>query len=305
MHDETEYSKAFRNYLRSGIDAGLEALADPDGGYIAPPSMADQIMQGIFDLSPFRRLAAVETILTDAMTVLDKDQPDDEEWAPEVIGVTTHPLVGKRSIPVHELYAQPKATQKLVVDSAVDIETWISGKVSEIFARKESEAFINGGGVGQPHGILPCAQRGQIAVTRSGKNGEVTPRGVIDLHRSLPEKFTKRAWFIMNRSTVQSVRLLQNPAGGYLWQPGLAAGAPDTLAGVPVHVVNDMPHAARDSLSVAVGDFQAGYQIVDRSGIRTLRDPFTDRPFVKFFTTKRVGGDVINPNAIKVMALAA
>ena len=314
----SEYSKAFRNYLRKGMDGGLEALqtkalsvgSDPDGGYLVTPHMSSKIVQSIFETSPMRQLASVETISSDALELIDDHDQAAAGWTSETgaITETSSPTLAKRNIPTHELYAQPKATQKLVDDSAIDIESWLSGKIADIFSRKENTAFVSGSGVGQPRGILTYASGtnwGQIQQVTSGSSGAVTADAIINLFYSLKDAYTKRANFLMNRTVVQSVRLLkQATTNQYMWQPGLAAGAPDTLMGIPVHMAADMPVAASNSLSIAVGDFQAAYQIVDRKGINILRDPFTEKPFVKFYATKRVGGDVVNFEAIKLMKLA-
>lgn len=314
----SEYSKAFRNYLRKGMDAGLEALqtkalsvgSDPDGGYLVTPHMSSKIVQSIFETSPMRQLASVETISSDALELIDDHDQAAAGWTAETgaITETSTPTLAKRNIPTNELYAQPKATQKLVDDSAIDIESWLSAKIADIFSRKENTAFVSGNGVGQPRGILTYASGtgwGQIQQVTSGSSGAVTADAIINLFYSLKDAYTKRANFLMNRTVVQSVRLLkQATTNQYMWQPGLAAGAPDTLMGVPVQMAADMPVAAANSLSIAVGDFESGYQIVDRRGINILRDPFTEKPFVKFYATKRVGGDVINFDAIKLMKLA-
>lgn len=313
-----EYGKAFRNYLRKGMDAGLEALStkalsvgsDPDGGYLVTPAMSSRIVQAIFETSPMRQLASVETISTDSLDLIDDHDQAVAGWTAETgaISETSSPTLAKRNIPTHELYAQPKATQKLVDDAAIDIEAWLSGKIADIFSRKENTAFVSGNGVGQPRGILTYAAGtswGQIQQVNSGSSGAVTADGLINLFYALKDAYSKRASFLMNRTVVQAVRLLKEATTNqYLWQPGLAAGAPDTLLGVPVHMATDMPAAAANSLSVAVGDFQAAYQIVDRKGITILRDPFTEKPFVKFYATKRVGGDVVNFDAIKLLKLA-
>lgn len=315
----SEYKRAFCNYLRKGMDAGLEELhtkalsvgSDPDGGYLVTPTMSQNIIKHVQEHSPMRMLAGVETISSDSLEILEDRDEAAAGWTTETGAVsdTTTPQVGKRSIAVHELYAQPKATQKLVDDAAIDIESWIGEKVAAIFARKESDAFINGSGSGQPRGILTYdagTDWGDIEQVLSGSDGAVTADSLIQLYYSLKEEYAARATFLMNRSVVQSVRLLKDgTTDQYIWQPGLAAGAADTLLGVPVAQSNDMPVAAADSLSVALADFRSAYLIVDRVGIRTLRDPYTDKPFVKFYTTKRVGGDVVNFEAIKLMKLAA
>ncbi|MCE2926450.1 MAG: phage major capsid protein [Rickettsiales bacterium] len=314
-----EYGKAFRNYLRKGLDAGLEALqtkalsvgSDPDGGYLVTPTMSSKIITAIFETSPMRQLASVETISSDALELIDDHDQATAGWTGEVTAITetNTPTLAKRNIPTNELFAQPKATQKLVDDAAVDVEAWLADKISDIFARRENTSFISGNGVNQPRGILTYAsgtQWGRIEQINSGTNGAVTADAIINMFYALKDGYSKRASFLMNRTVVQSVRLLkQTSTNQYLWQPGLASGQPDTLMGVPVYMATDMPTAATNSLSVAVGDFKAGYQIVDRRGIRILRDPFTEKPFVKFYATKRVGGDVINFEAIKLMRLAA
>lgn len=315
---KSEYGKAFRNYLRKGMDAGLEALqtkalsvgSDPDGGYLVTPTMSNNIVTAVFETSPMRQVASVETISTDSLELIDDHDQAAAGWTSETatISESSTPTLAKRNIPTHQLYAQPKATQKLVDDSAIDIESWLSNKIADIFSRKENTAFISGNGVGQPRGILTYAAGtnwGQIQQVNSGTSATVTADSIINLFYSLKDAYTKRASFFMNRTTVQAVRLLkQTTTNNYLWQPGLATGAPDTLMGVPVYMAADMPVAAANSLSIAVADFKAAYQIVDRKGITILRDPFTEKPFVKFYATKRVGGDVVNFEAIKLMKLA-
>lgn len=315
----SEYRKAFCNYLRKGMDAGLEELhtkalsvgSDPDGGYLVTPVMSQSIVKGIEEGSPMRRLARVETISSDSLDIIEDVGDAAAGWTTETGSVSdsTTPQVGKRNIPVFELYSQPKATQKLVDDAAIDIESWIAEKVAAIFARKESDAFINGNGTTQPKGILTYdagTDWGEIEQVTSGTDGEVTADGLMYLYYSLKAEYASRASFMMNRTVTQSIRLLkESTTGQYLWQPGLAAGTPDTLLGLPVAQCNDMPAAAANSLSVALADFASAYLIVDRIGIRTLRDPYTDKPFVKFYTTRRVGGSVVNFEAIKLLKLAS
>lgn len=313
--EDSDYSKAFRNYLRKGMDAGLEICqglssgSDPDGGYTVTPSMSSRIVQSIFEMSPMRQICSVETISSDALELIDDYNKAAAGWTSETTTVDDGaPILAKRSIPTHELYAQPKATQKLIDDPAIDIENWLSTKIADIFTRKENTAFIEGNGVGMPRGILtfPSGQSwGQIEQIKSGNVREVTADALITLFYSLKDNYAKRASFIMNRTTAQSVRLLKLAATNqHLWQPGLSAGAPDTLMGVPVYIVGDMPSITPYSLPIVVGDFQSAYQIVDRRGIRILRDPFTEKPFVKFYSTKRVGGDVVNFDAVKILKMA-
>lgn len=315
----SEYKTAFTHYLRKGMEGGLEliatkALSDStaaDGGYLVTPHMSETIVKIITEISPMRSLASIETISTDSLDVIEDTQLPGAAWAAETDARsdTTTQQIGKNNIMTYEMYAQPKATQKLIDDASIDVEAWLATKVGEKFAALESTAFISGDGSGKPKGILAYAAGtsfGQIEQIHSGTSAVVTADSLITLYYALKDDYAKNATFLMNRSVIQAVRLLKNTTTGqYIWQPGLAAGTPDTLMGVPVAAAADMPVAAADSLSVAVGDFNRGYKIVDRVGIRILRDPFTDKPYVKFYTTKRVGGEVVNSEAIKLLKLAA
>ena len=315
--DNSEYKKAFEGYIRKGAVTDLEgfekkalsATTDADGGYLVTHGLSDKVAKYILEVSPMRQIASVEEISTDALDIIVDSDAFGGDWVAEAAtrADTTTAQVNKKSIVAYELYAQPKATQKLVDDSAIDIESWIAEKVADIFAQKENAAFISGDGSGKPKGILSYAAGtayGQIEQINSGTSAAITTDGLAKLYYALKGEYAKNATYLMNRSAVQQVRLLKDTTGQYLWQPGLALGTPDSLLGVPVMVASDMPNTAANSLSVAVGDFKRGYKIVDRVGIRILRDPFTDKPFVKFYTTKRVGGEVVNFEAIKLLKLA-
>ncbi len=314
-----EHKAAFCGYLRKGVEENLPHLekkalsvsSDPDGGYLVSSQVSESIVKTVFETSPMRHLANIETISSDSLEIIEDKDEAGAGWTSETgsVSETDSPEIGKKVIAVHELYAQPKATQKLIDDASVDIEAWLASKVADVFARKENTAFISGDGVGKPRGILTYTAGtswGEIEQISSGSSGNVTADKLIELFYALKEEYAVHASFLMNRSTVQQARLLkESTTDQYLWQPGLAAGAPDTLMGVPVMQAADMPTPAGNSLSVAVGDFRRAYTIVDRSGVRVLRDPFTEKPFVKFYSTKRVGGDVVNFEAIKLLKLAS
>ena len=319
--DEGEYKSAFCNYLRKGMDSALESLqtkslsvgTDANGGYLVPNQMSNTIVQIVNESSPMRALASVETISSDALDIIEDVGDMDAAWADETTArssATNNPSIGRNTIATFEMYAQPQATQKLIDDGSIDIEQWIAQKVGDKMARLEASAFINGDGTTQPKGILSYAAGttfgSQIEQINSGVDGDVTGDSLLQLYYALKDEYARRATFLMHRTTVQAVRLLkESTTDQYLWQPGLAAGAPDSLLGVPVALAADMPVPDEDSLSIAVADFKRAYLIVDRIGIRTLRDPFTAKPFVKFYTTKRVGGEVVNTDAIKLLKLAA
>lgn len=311
------YREAYLKYIRKGdvtaIELEQKALSvgsDPDGGYLVTPAMASQMTQIIRETSPIRQIASVQTITTDSLDIIDDVDEAAGGWTGETgtVSETDAPQFGKRNIPVHEVYAQPKATQKLIDDSSIDIEAWLSAKIADIFARKQNTAFVSGSGYNQPRGFLTYAAGtawGQIEQVNSGSSGALTADGLITLLYTLKPEYARQATFLMNRLVVAAARKLKDTTNQYLWQPGLASGQPDTLLGAPALMASDMPTAAADSLSVAVADFKRAYQVVDRIGIRTLRDPFTEKPFVKFYTTARVGGDVVNFEAIKLLKLAA
>lgn len=313
-----EHKQAFCNYLRKGIEGdlpGLESKAlsvgsDPDGGYLVTPTMSEKIVRTVFETSPMRKLASVEVISSDSLELIEDREEFFAGWTSETasLSATASAQIGKKIIPVHELYAQPKATQKLIDDSSIDIEGWLAEKLSDVFSRKENTAFISGDGIGKPRGILTYTDGtdwGQVEQIDSDAGGDkISGDSLISLYYSLKEAYATRATFLMNRASVQLVRLLkESNTGQYLWNPGLAVGAPDTLLGVPVVQAADMPNPEDGNLAVAVADFASAYQIVDRTGIRVLRDPFTDKPFVNFYTTKRVGGDVVNFEAIKLLKI--
>lgn len=313
-----EHKQAFCNYIRRGVEDGLAYLerkalsvaSDSDGGYLVTPTVSQNITRTVFETSPMRQLASVEVISSDSLEMIEDRADATVGWTSETgaISETTSPDLGKKIIPVHELYAQPKATQKLIDDASVDIEQWLASKLADAFSRKENTAFISGDGVGKPRGITTYADGtgwGQIQQIASGTTGEVTADGLIKVFYALKEEYMTHATFMMNRASVQAARLLKEATTNqYLWQPGLTAGAPDTLMGVPVMMAADMATPSSGSLSVAVGDFKRAYQIVDRTGIRILRDPFTEKPFVKFYCTKRTGGDVVNFEAVKLLRLS-
>ena len=312
-----EHKSAFDDYVRKGNEASLAAFerkaltvgSDREGGYAVPAQLSASIVKTIRESSPIRALSAVETIATDSLELLvDKDEAG-VGWVAETgtRAETTSPELAKIIIPVHEMYAEPRATQKLVDDASIDIEAWLADKAADRFARLEATAFVNGNGVGQPRGVLTYGAGtawGQIEQLNSGSAGAVTADGLINLQGALIAEYGANANWLVNRLVLRDIRKLKDSQNQYLWQPGLGENTPESLLGRPIVKASDMPVAASNSLSVAFGDFKRAYQIVDRTGIRVLRDPFTAKPYVKFYMTKRVGGDVVNFDAIKIQKLA-
>jgi HK97 family phage major capsid protein len=316
--DELEHKKAFENFLRKGDESSLGDLqkkamsvgSDPDGGYLVTPAMSSTINQKVFETSPIRAVASVISISTDSLDMMDDVNEASSGWVSETGSrpETNTPQIGKRNITTHEVYAEPRATQKLLDDASVNVEAWLGAKIADKFSRDENTAFVSGNGTSRPRGFLTYSAGttwGTIEQIASGSSAVVTADSLINLQGALKELYQGGAVFMMKRSVLTAVRLLKTGDGQYLWQPGLQAGVADSLLGKPVYMADDMQAAASNSLSIAYGNFKVGYQIVDRKGITILRDPYTAKPFVKFYATKRVGGDVINFEAIKLLKLGA
>jgi len=314
---DTEYKSAFVDYLKKGNENLLSNLSkkhlsgasNAEGGYLVDNAMYQYVEKNIAANSIMRKLASRQEISTDSFDILSDDGNFDSGWVAEADQrqTTNAATIDKKSIRVHEIYAQPKVTQKLIDDSKIDIAKWLGEKLSEKFTAVENASFINGDGQNKPKGILTyAAGKGadKIEQIKSSIEGSVTAESIIKLYYSLDVQYSGRASFVMHRDMLQQIRLLKSETTGqYLWTPGLELGAPDTLLGVPVYESPDMPTPKKDSLAIALADFKSAYMIVDRAGMNMMRDPYTEKPFVKFYTTKRVGGDIINTHAIKLLRL--
>lgn len=323
-HEENRaYKRAFVQYMRkddrilaADEQKALSVGSDPDGGYVVDPDTTGRIVMKQFETSPIRQFASVQVISSDALEGLYDLDEAAAGWVSEkgARTETATPQLGAWRIPVHELYAEPRATQKLLDDAFIDMENWLANKVSEKFNRVENAAFVSGDGVDKPRGLLTYAPGttlpGTIEQFKTGVNGDFAtdPNGadvLVDMIYGLKSSYRANAVWFMNRGTTGKTRLLKDSDGNMMWQPSLSAGQPSTLLGYPVASFEDMPNMATNSLSIGFGDLAEGYQIVDRLGIRVLRDPYTAKPFVKFYTTKRVGGDVLNFEAIKLLKFGA
>lgn len=313
--EATEYKSAFCNYIRKGNESEIRKVEEKslanftsyDSGYLITSRMSESIEKELELNSVFRRIANVTEVSTDALEILEENAPLQSGWTAEVTDYNqnTDVKLVKKVIPVHEIFAQPRITQKLLDDPRIDIEQWISKKLIDVFTRSENSAFISGDGKGKPHGLLTYAAANPNCVINSGKKGVITADSIVKLFYSLSEKFSPNAKFLMSRNILQTVRMLKETnSGKYLWQPDLSGTGVDTLLGAEVVECPEMPKASNDSLAIVVGDFENAYQIVDRKDIRILRDPYTDKPFIKYYATKKVGGDVLNSNAFKALKLS-
>lgn len=317
-----QHKSQFLQFLRKGQDQGLAEIerkalsvgSDPDGGYLVPQEMSERIVKRVEQMSPFRTLATSVQISTEAMEGLRDIDEAGAGWTTETgaRSETTSPSLGKWRIPVAEMYAEPRATQTFLDDAAVDVDAWLSAKIADRFARLENAAFIGGDGIAKPRGFAsyptqatPDAARawGVFEHVATGANGAFAasdPADVLfDAIEAMKPGYLAGASWIARRQVIAAIRKMKASDGSFLWQPGLQQGQPPTLLDVPVATDEDMPALATGSLSLALGNFREAYQIVDRLGIRVLRDPYTAKPYVKFYATKRVGGDVVNFEAVK------
>jgi len=330
------YEAAFSKFVQRGLlesqltpdeQRALSVGQDTSGGFLVRPVMADSITKKIFESTPMRAIANVISITSDAWeTLQDTDEATSGGWVAERASraTTGTPAIGTLRIPVHEQYAFPEITQKVLDDAAIDVESWLADKVADIMGRTETTAFVTGTGLNKPRGFLDYASAalttddatrawGVLQYVVTGAAGDFPALSgigksadpLITLVYKLNPAYRANARFLMARGSVAAVRKLKDDNGQYYWQPALQAGQPSTLLQYPVTEGEDMTAIAADSYSIAFGDFRQGYTIVDRMGYRILRDPYTNKPYIGYYTTKRVGGDVVNFDAIKLLKFSA
>lgn len=320
----TKYQKAFCNYVRKGVEGDIESctrgasctIDRNDAGYSVTNRMSEFITSAIKEASVMRSISNVIQVSSDSVDLLDVDKNGIiAGWSENILTQSdgAQPLkVNKKTIATHQLYAQPKATQKLVDDQCIDIEMWLSQSLADIFAEQENNAFIRGDGNGKPRGILLGMNGNNIVNSHSQVNKDeldkiklqnaINDEDIMKLFYSLPNNYVKDAKFIVSRDAMQQIRMLkESGTGRYLWQPDFANKMSSTLLGHEIYIAADMPNISEGYASVMFGDFKRGYQIVDRHNIRILRDPFTHKPFIKFYATKTVGGDIMNEDAIRFL----
>lgn len=318
-------TRAFvEGYLRSGREAGIElksvsGVTDAAGGYAVPEEIDRRIDATLVAISPIRAIANVVKVGSAGYRKLVTTGGSPSGWVAETAGrpETGTPAFNEVVPPSGELYANPAASQAMLDDAAFDVEGWLAGEIATEFARAEGAAFVSGSGVNRPKGFLtgtPTAEGDAVrafgtlqyvASGAAGAFGAGAQDKLIDLVQSLRSPYRQGASFVMNSATMSAIRKFKTADGAFLWQPGLLEGRPDTLLGYPVVEAEDMPDIAANSLAIAFGNFRAGYLIAERAETQIIRDPFTNKPYVHFYATKRVGGTVVNSQAIKLMKFAA
>lgn len=313
---DAEYTDAFRAHFRRGeVQAALNKGADNEGGYLAPVEWDRSITDRLVIVSDMRQLATVQPCSGAGLTKLFNLGGTASGWVGEA---SPRPQTGTGQFAAlgfgwGEIYANPAATQQLLDDSEIDLEAWLAGEVEIEFAKQEGDAFFSGNGVNKPFGILTYVEGGDnaakhpfgaIKAVNSGVAAGINGDSILDLVYDLPSAFTAGAKFAMNRKSQGVVRKLKDAQGNYLWQPSLVAGQPSTLAGFALQDVAAIPDVAANATPVLFGDFKQTYTVYDRKGVRVLRDPYTNKPYVMFYTTKRVGGGVHNPEPMRALKIA-
>lgn len=321
--DVAAHSAAFNKWFRKGVDAALHDLevkaklttqSDPDGGYLVPEEMESTIDRVVGTVSAMRGLARVISISGSTYKKLVNQGGASSGWVgeEETRADTNSPTLREIAINTGEIYAQPLATQTMLDDARIDIAQWLGEEVSIEFAEQEGSAFVSGDGVNKPRGILAyntvanaSYAWGSLGFTVTGAAAAFATSNpadaFIDTYYSLKQQYRNGASWLMSDAVMATARKFKDGDGNYIWAPPSTAAEVATILGKPVENDDNMPALGANAFPVAFGNFQRGYLIVDRFGIRVLRDPFTSKPNVKFYTTKRVGGGVVNFEAIKLL----
>lgn len=316
---DPEHDEQIRAYMRAGtvptVQAAMSEGTDSAGGYLVPIEWDRTITDKLKQRSPIRENARVVTIGGRGFTRVYNDGVIGSGWVGETAArpETTTPGLTSLQFEPGELYANPAVTQRMLDDAGFDLESWLAGEVNGEFAVQENIAFLSGNGTNKPYGILTYVTGGAnaarhpfgaITATNAAGTTAVTADELLTVVSTLPsERDTNSKWYL-NRSTLFALRKLKDGQGNYLWQPNYVAGQPATLAGYPVVEVPGMPAMTTGQIPILFGDMEMTYLVVDRLGTQVLRDPFTNKPYVHFYTTKRVGGGVQNPEYMKALKLA-
>ena len=312
-----EYKEAFSSYVKRGEEKALSIGVGADGGYVVPPETETEITRLMTAVSPIRAIAGVRQVSGAVYKRPISITGPAVGWVGETAArpTTNSQTLAELSYPTMELYAMPAATSGFLDDAAVDVGQWIADEVNAAFAAQETTAFVTGNGVNKPTGFLAATavaetswSWGNLGYIPTGVAGALPASNasdvLIDLVYALKAGYRQNASWVMNRKVQGALRKLKDADGNYLWQPALTADGKARFMGFELVEAEDMPNIASNSLSIAFGDFRRGYLIVDRQGVSVLRDPFSSKPYVLFYTTKRVGGGIADYDAIKLLKFA-
>ena len=307
---QNQYKEAFLKYVRKGIDTDLITLLNNnDGvfdstGFALTPNMNAIISSTMNANSPIRQLSRIVNVSRDSLDVAAYVQDIAAEWGDERSVAPETDAFIRKTIKVNELTAQPKITQKMIDDDAVDHESWIAELLSDILLAKEDNAFIYGDGNNKPVGILSYPDGNSAnSIERVDGGQDVNFENLLQLQAALDGKYERagETAFITSKKTLAKIRSIKDESGHYIWTPGAMLGKYDCIFGTPILSTSEMSSTGD---VVIYGNLKKGYQIVDRSDIKIQRDPYSSKPFVVFFATKRVGGDVIDTRAIKILKIS-
>jgi HK97 family phage major capsid protein len=315
-----EHKAAFEAYVRGGAEDALRSIerkalsVASDGGYLVPEETEREIGRRLSAVSPIRAIAGVRQVSGSIYKKPFVTAGAATGWVGEADArpQTNAPTLAELEFPTMELYAMPAATATLLDDSAVNIDEWLAGEVETVFAEQEGTAFVTGDGNKKPTGFLHYTtvaeaswaweKIGYVATGVDGAWPADTPSDVlVDLVYALKAGYRQNGTWVMNRASQAAIRKFKDDSDNYIWQPAAVAGQPASLMNFPVAESEDMPDIGSNAFAVAFGDFRRGYLIVDRVGVRVLRDPYSAKPYVLFYTTKRVGGGVQDYDAIKLL----
>lgn len=330
--ERSEHAEAFKSWLKSGAredelgDLQRKALnigSDPDGGYAVPTEVDRSIEKLLKDISPIRRVARVAQVGSANYKVLVNDGETGYGWVgeQEQRPSTDTPQFKAVTPSMGEIYASPMISQSLLEDAFFDVEAWLEQEIADRVAEAEGLAFISGDGINKPRGFLDFPSTtaadssrplGTLQHLETGVDGGwpndagAASDLLIDLVHMLRPAYRQGAAWLMNSKTLSTIRQLKDGSGNfYLWQQSLQTGQPTRLLGYPVVEAEGMPDIASGSVPIAFGNFMRGYLVVDRIGTPILRDPYSSKPNVLLYARKRVGGTVINSQAIKLLKFAA
>lgn len=319
---QIEHKEAFESYMRRGDERALRTLeakamsygSGQDGGYLVPDETEREIARRLALISPIRSIASVRQVSGAVLKKPFAISGPAVGWVGETAArpQTNSPTLDELQFPTAELYAMPAATPSLLEDSVVDLDQWIATEIETAFAEQEGAAFISGDGTNKPEGFLNYTQVAEaswawdkIGYVETGVDGDwpaSDPADIlIDTVYALKAGYRQNANWVMNRKSQAAVRKLKDGDGNYVWQPPAAPGSRAMLMGFPVVEAEDMPDIGSDTTPIAFGDFARGYLVVDRTGVKVLRDPYSAKPYLLFYTTKRVGGGVQDFDAIKLL----
>jgi len=317
---QAPHQKAFAAYVRSGDEDALRGLAIEqkaisvaDGGFLMPPQVADSVQAALRSAGSLRAIANVVQVEGSTYDVLVETGDTGTAWSNDIAATaeTATANIARITVPLHELSAMPKASQRLLDDAAFDVETWLAERIADRFGRAEAAAFISGNGTDKPKGVLAAptgpaegSDPTKIGLVGSGLDDLEPFDSLINLVYALGAPYRANANFVMSSKTAALLRRVKDADGRFLWSDSLSQAEPARLLGYPVMISEDMPERSPGTAAVLFGDFRAGYTVVERPELRVLRDPFSAKPHVLFYATKRVGGAVTDGRAIKRLNFA-